>query len=80
MEAQRAYTEIRWKHKFDPSFPAANDHYTYCLNCLHDFEYYHGNSTLSKRNLDAKLGIRSGDKGGREDQGGHGWRLLFCAH
>ena len=71
IEAQKAYTELRWKHKFDPPFPASNDRYTYSLNCLHDFEYYHGTSTLSKRNLDARLGINAGEKGGREDPEGY---------
>jgi len=68
---QKAYTEIRWKHEFDPPFPGANDRFSYSLNSLHDFEYYHGNSTLSKRNLDARLGVKPGDPGGMEDEDGY---------
>jgi hypothetical protein len=71
IEAQKAYTELRWKYGFDPPFPAANDRYSYVLNCLHDFEYYHGNSSLSKRNLDARLGVKQGGKGCREDEEGY---------
>lgn len=71
IEAQKTYTEIRWKHRYDPPFPAANDRFSYALNCLHDFEYYHGHSTLSKRNLDARLGVSPGDKGGCEDEDGY---------
>lgn len=76
IEVQKAYTELRWKYKFDSPFPAAKDRYSYVLNCLQDFEYYHGNSTLSKRNLDARLGVKPGEKGGREDQEGYtlSWR------
>jgi hypothetical protein len=76
IEAQKAYTELRWKYKFDPPFPAAIDRYSHAHNCLHDFEFYHGNSTLSKRNLDARLGVRSGDKGGCVNEDGYtlSWR------
>jgi hypothetical protein len=71
IEIQKAYTELRWKHKYDPPFPSANDRFSYYMNCLHDFEYYHGNSTLSKKNLDERLGVKPGEKGGREDQQGY---------
>ena len=63
------------ENRFDPPFPAANDRYSYAHNSLHDFEFYHGSSTLSKRNLDARLGVRPGDKGGRED--GEGYTLSW---
>jgi hypothetical protein len=75
MEAQKAYTELRWKHKLEPPFPAAKDRYSYVLNCLQDFEYYHGNSTLSKSYLDARLGVKPGEKGGRQDA--EGYTLLW---
>jgi len=75
IEVQKVYTELRWKYRFDPPFPAANDRYSYAHNSLHDFEFYHGSSTLSKRNLDARLGVRPGDKGGRED--GEGYTLSW---
>jgi hypothetical protein len=71
IEAQKAYAELRWKYKFDPPFPASNDRYSYFLNCLHDFEYYHGSSTLSKSYLDERLGVKPGEKGGREDECGY---------
>lgn len=71
IEAQKAYTELRWKHKMDPPFPAAKDRYSYVLNCLQDFEYYHGSSTLSKSYLDARLGVKPGETGGREDEEGY---------
>jgi hypothetical protein len=71
IEIQKAYTELRWKHKYDPPFPSANDRFSYYMNCLHDFEYYHGTSTLSKKNLDERLGVKPGERGGREDQQGY---------
>jgi len=71
IEAQKAYAELRWKHKFDPPFPSTQTRYTYHLNCLQDFEYYHGTGTLSKRNFDARLGVSAGEKGGREDEEGY---------
>lgn len=76
IEAQKAYTELRWKHKFDPPFPAAKDRYSHILNSLQDFEYYHGSSTLSKNYLDARLGVKPGQKGGRDDEEGYtlSWR------
>ena len=71
IEIQKAYAELRWKHRFDPPFPATQSRYTYHLNSLHDFEYYHGTGTLSKRNLDARLGVAPGARGGREDADGY---------
>jgi hypothetical protein len=59
IEAQKAYTELRWKHNFDPPFPATHTRYQYCLNCLQDFEYYHGTGIMSKQK-----GINFGSKGG----------------
>jgi len=70
IEVQKAYTELRWKYNYDPPFPAANDRFSYFMNCLHDFEYYHGTGTLSKKNLDERLGVKLGEKGVREDQEG----------
>jgi len=71
IEVQKAYTELRWKHKFDLPFPAANDRYSYAHNCTHDFEFYHGHSVLSKRYLDARLGVKAGEKGGCVDEDGY---------
>jgi len=71
IEAQKAYTELRWKHNFDPPFPATHTRYQYCLNCLQDFEYYHGTGIMSKQNLDARLGLGPDGKGGREDAEGY---------
>jgi len=71
IEVQKAYTELRWKHNFDPPFPSSNDRFSYFMNSLHDFEYYHGTGTLSKQNLDARLGVKPGEKGVRLDQEGY---------
>ncbi|MDB4443849.1 hypothetical protein N9174_00730 [bacterium] len=71
IEVQKAYTELRWKHNYDPPFPSANDRFSYYMNSLHDFEYYHGTGTLSKKNLDERLGVKPGERGGREDQEGY---------
>jgi hypothetical protein len=71
MEGQKAYTELRWKHGYEPPFPAGNDRFSYSLNCLQDFEYYHGHSTLSKRTLDARLGLSPDHPGGIQDQDGY---------
>jgi len=49
IEAQKAYTELRWKHKFDPPFPSTFTRTSYLLACLQDFEYYHGTGILSKK-------------------------------
>ncbi|MGD0236615.1 MAG: radical SAM protein [Syntrophorhabdales bacterium] len=76
IEIQRAYAELRWKYKFDPPFPATHSRYQYSLNCLQDFEYYHGTGITSKQNLDARLGVKPGEKGGCEDEEGYtlSWR------
>ena len=76
IEIQKAYAELRWKHKFDPPFPATHSRYQYSLTCLQDFEYYHGTGITSKQNLDARLGVSSGEKGGCEDEEGYtlSWR------
>ncbi len=71
IEVQKAYTELRWKYGFSPPFPAAKTRDSWFLNCLWDFEYYHGTGPLSKRNLDARLGVSPGDRGGRYDQEGY---------
>lgn len=71
IEAQKAYTELRWKHGFDPPFPGGKHRHSYHLNCLQDFEYYHGTGTLSKRNLDARLGLDPEGPGGRFDDEGY---------
>jgi hypothetical protein len=76
IEVQKAYAELRWKHKLDPPFPATHSRYQYALNCLQDFEYYHGTGTTSKKNLDARLGVAPGERGGCEDEEGYtlSWR------
>lgn len=76
IEVQKAYADLRWKHKFDPPFPATHSRYQYGLNCLQDFEYYHSTGTTSKKNLDARLGVPAGEKGGCEDEEGYtlSWR------
>lgn len=71
IEAQKAYTELRWKHNFDPPFPATMFNNCYSLNCLQDFEFYHGSGTVSKKNLDKALGIKEGEPGGYYDQEGY---------
>ncbi len=71
IEAQKAYTELRWKHNFDPPFPATMYNNCYGLNCLQDFEFYHGTGTTSKQNLDARLGVKQGEKGGYYNQEGY---------
>jgi hypothetical protein len=73
LEIQKAYTELRWKHKFDPPFPAAKTRDSWFINCLWDFEYYHGTGPLSKKSLDARLGVQPKDKGGRYN--GEGYTL-----
>lgn len=73
IEVQKAYTELRWKHGFDPPFPATKTRDSWFLNCLWDFEYYHGTGPLSKLGLDSKLGIASGGIGGHYD--GEGYTL-----
>jgi len=49
IEVQKAYTELRWKHNFDPPFPSTMSRSSYPLACLQDFEYYHGSGILSKK-------------------------------
>jgi len=71
IEVQRAYTGLRWKHKFDPPFPAALSYFSMPHNCLCDFEFYHGTGPLSKQYLDDRLGVGQGEKGGRFDQEGY---------
>lgn len=62
IEAQKAYSEVRWKHGFEPPFPATADRVSQHHNCLHDFEYYHGSGPTSKKALDAKMGVAEGDE------------------
>jgi hypothetical protein len=69
IEVEKAYAELRWKHGFDPPVPATSGRYGYLLNCLHDFEYYHGTGTLSKRTLDARLGLGAGESGYYDEDG-----------
>ena len=71
IEAQKAYTELRWKHNFDPPYPATMYNNCYGLNSLQDFEYYHGTGTTSKKNLDERLGVKEGEPGGYYDQEGY---------
>lgn len=53
IEVQKAYTELRWKHNFDPPFPSTFSRTSYLLACLQDFEYYHGKGILSKQKQEA---------------------------
>ena len=62
---------MRTKHRFDPPFPAALSRYSYVLNSLQDFEYYHGSGVTSKKYLDARAGVPVGSKGGHEDAFGY---------
>ncbi|MDB4443811.1 hypothetical protein N9174_00540 [bacterium] len=55
IEVQKAYTELRWKHKFDPPFPSTFSRSAYLLCCLYDFEYYHGTGILSKKKQEEML-------------------------
>ncbi len=55
IEVERAYTELRWKYGFEPPFPATMTRQSYILDCLHDWEYYHGTGTLSKQKQQARL-------------------------
>jgi hypothetical protein len=71
IEVQKAYAELRWKYKFDPPFPATHNRYQYAHNSLQDFEYYHGTGITSKKNLDARLGVSPGERGGCEDEEGY---------
>lgn len=71
IEVQKAYAELRWKYGFDPPFPAGKHRHSYHLNCLQDFEYYHGSGTTSKRYLDARLGLDPEGPGGFYDDDGY---------
>ena len=71
IEAYKAYTELRWKHHFDPPWPGGNTFFSMAHNCLCDFEYYHGTGPLSKSYLDTRLGVKPGEKGGHFDQEGY---------
>jgi hypothetical protein len=71
IEVQKVYTELRWKYNFDPPFPATQSFYDYYLCSLQDFEYYHGTGTVSKRTLDARLGLAPDDIGGSYREGGY---------
>jgi hypothetical protein len=72
IEIQKAYTELRWKYKFDPPFPAMVNFFSLPHSCLHDFEFYHGSGgPLSKRYLDERLGLSPDEKGGYYDQEGY---------
>lgn len=55
IEVQKAYAELRWKHKFDPPFPSTFSRSAYLLCCLYDFEYYHGTGILSKKKQEEML-------------------------
>jgi hypothetical protein len=61
VEIQKKYTELRWKHHFDPPFPACKTRNSWTLNCIWDFEYYHGTGPLSKKSLDAKRSLKPSD-------------------
>jgi len=65
IEVQKAYTELRWKHKFDPPFPSTFSRSAYLLCCLYDFEYYHGTGILSKKKQEEMLA--AGRKSASED-------------
>ena len=71
IEVQKAYTELRQKHGFSPPFPACKTRDSWFLNCIWDFEYYHGTGGLSKKRLDAKLGVSPDAKGGHYDGEGY---------
>jgi len=71
IEAQKRYAELRWKYKFDPPFPATMFNNCYSLNSLQDFEYYHGDGTTSKKNLDTYLRVKPDEQGGYYDQEGY---------
>lgn len=64
IEVQKAYTELRWKHNFDPPFPSTFSRTGYLLACLQDFEYYHGSGILSKGKQEEMLsrGLKSAEK------------------
>jgi len=72
IEAEKTYTEIRWRHGFDPPFPGVYNRF-YQLSCIYDFEYYHGSGPLSKKWQD--------ERGGPKEHeicapgGGFGWKV-----
>ncbi len=53
IEIEKAYAELRWKHGFEPPFPASQTRRSYVLSCLHDWEYYHGSGILSRKKQEA---------------------------
>ena len=55
IEAQKAYTELRWKYGFDRPLAGIQGPHSYNLNCLYDFEFYHGNGIRSKKGLKTML-------------------------
>ncbi len=55
VEVEKAYAELRWKHGFAPPFPGAIHFTAHVLNCLQDYEYYHGSGVMSKRGREAAL-------------------------
>ena len=55
IEVQKAYTELRRKHKCDPPFPSTVRRSAYRLCCPQDFEYYHGTGILSKKKQEEML-------------------------
>ena len=57
IEVQKMYTELRWKHKFDPPYPGTGSRTDGVLCCLYDFEYYHGTGILSKKTKEAMLSM-----------------------
>lgn len=69
IEVQKAYIELCWKHKYDPPYPAAGTFYSYWLDSLQDFEYYHGTGTTSRRYLSARLGVTPDDMGSYDEDG-----------
>lgn len=64
VEVQKAYTELRWKHNFDPPFPSTMSRSSYLLACLQDFEYYHGTGILSRKKQEEMLaaGLKSSSR------------------
>jgi len=66
IEVQKAYTELRWKHNFDPPFPSTFSRSAYLLTCLQDFEYYHGTGILSKQKQDAMLAADAAQAGEKQ--------------
>lgn len=66
IEVEKGYTELRWKYKYDPPYPAALTRTSYVLSCLWDWEYFHGNGPHSRKKLverGYKPGLRAGERG-----------------